>query len=324
MNTKKPVPALITGGMPDYLLPELEMPGYVFRHIEDPTDDDLAWAEVIVGFPPIPRLSAATNLKWLQIPWSGADGYADHPDFPKQVMLTNATGAFGRPIAEYAFAAVFSLMRRFHQYRDCQTENKWQWCGDEMSPTGKRVLILGAGDIGTNVARLFKQFDCHITGVRRVARQCPENFDAVVTLEQAETVLPEADIIICALPNTPLTRGYLNRQRLALLKNTAILVNVGRGSLIDHDALAQLLQQDKLFGAALDVTEPEPLPAEHPLWCCKNAMITPHISGQTFSGLKDKENFFFRLCRENLQRYLKGQPLENQVDLSTGYRVTTG
>ena len=139
----KKIPLLITGGMPEYLMERILTDGYDMQHIENPTEEELAAAEVIVGFPPVPRLSSAKNLRWLQIPWSGADGYADHPDFPAHVILTNATGAFGRPIAEYAFGAVFTLMRRFHQYRDCQKEAKWQRQGDELSPTGKHVLILG-------------------------------------------------------------------------------------------------------------------------------------------------------------------------------------
>ena len=171
---ERKIPLLITGGMPEYLMENIRTDGYEMKHIENPTEEELAAAEVIVGFPPVPRLSEAKHLKWLQIPWSGADGYADHPDFPAHVTLTNATGAFGRPIAEYAFSAVLALMRRFHQYRDCQKEARWERQGDEMSPTGKKVLILGAGDIGTNVARLFKMMDCHITGVRRVVREIPK------------------------------------------------------------------------------------------------------------------------------------------------------
>ena len=320
---EKKIPLLITGGMPEYLMENIRTEGYDMVHIENPTDEALAAAEVIVGFPPVPRLSAATNLQWLQIPWSGADGYADHPDFPAHVILTNATGAFGRPIAEYAFGAVFTLMRRFHQYRDCQMEQKWERQGDEMSPTGKKVLILGAGDIGTNAARLFKMMDCHITGVRRVVREIPAEFDAMITLDQVDAVLPLADIVICCMPHTPQTQGFLNRQRLESMKETAILVNVGRGTLIDHDALADVLNAGKIYGAALDVTCPEPLPQDHPLWKCRNVIITPHISGQTFAGLKDKENFFFQVCRENLANYRDGKPLQNQVDLKTGYRVTT-
>lgn len=322
MSDRK-IPLLITGGMPDYLMENILTDGYDMKHIENPSDAELAAAEVIVGFPPVPRLASAKNLKWLQIPWSGADGYADHPEFPAHVMLTNATGAFGRPIAEYAFAAVLSLMRRFHQYRDCQKEAKWMRQGDEMSPTGKRVLILGAGDIGTNTARLFKMLDCHITGVRRVVREIPTEFDAMITLDQVDEILPKADIVICCMPHTPLTQGFLNRQRLENMKSTAILVNVGRGTLIDHEALADVLNAGKIYGAALDVTCPEPLPQDHPLWKCRNVMITPHVSGQTFAGLKDKEDYFFRVCRENLVAYRDGKTLENQVDLKTGYRVTT-
>lgn len=313
---------LITGGMPEYLMEKIRTDGYEMKHIENPTDADLAAAEVIVGFPPVPRLAAATHVKWLQIPWSGADGYADHPDFPARIILTNATGAFGRSIAEYVFAAVFALMRRFHQYRDCQQEARWERQGDEMSPTGKKVLILGAGDIGTHTAQLFKMMGCHITGVRRVVRTIPAEFDAMITLEQVDALLPEADIVIGCMPHTPLTQGFMNRERLERMKSTAIFVNVGRGTLVDHDALADILKEGKIYGAALDVTNPEPLPADHPLWKCRNVMITPHISGQTFAGLKDKEEIFVQICKENLQRYREGKPLQNQVDLKTGYRVT--
>ena len=319
----KKIPLLITGGMPEYLMERILTDGYDMQHIENPTEEELAAAEVIVGFPPVPRLSSAKNLRWLQIPWSGADGYADHPDFPAHVILTNATGAFGRPIAEYAFGAVFTLMRRFHQYRDCQKEAKWQRQGDELSPTGKHVLILGAGDIGTNAAQLFKMMDCRITGVRRVVRNVPQEFDAMITLEQVDEYLPEADIVICFMPHTPLTQGFFTKARFEKMKSTAIFVNVGRGTLVDHEALAEVLNEGKIYGAALDVTNPEPLPENHPLWKCRNVLITPHVSGQTFAGLKDKEDFFFRMCRENLEAYRDGKPLQNRVDLKTGYRVTT-
>ena len=319
----KKIPLLITGGMPEYLMERILTDGYDMQHIENPTEEELAAAEVIVGFPPVPRLSSAKNLRWLQIPWSGADGYADHPDFPAHVILTNAPGAFGRPIAEYAFGAVFTLMRRFHQYRDCQKEAKWQRQGDELSPTGKHVLILGAGDIGTNAAQLFKMMDCRITGVRRVVRNVPQEFDAMITLEQVDEYLPEADIVICCMPHTPLTQGFFTKARFEKMKSTAIFVNVGRGTLVDHEALAEVLNEGKIYGAALDVTNPEPLPENHPLWKCRNVLITPHISGQTFAGLQDKQNYFFQVCRENLEAYRDGKPLQNRVDLKTGYRVTT-
>ena len=129
MSDRK-IPLLITGNVPEYLLEKIRTDGYDMKQTGNPTDEELAAAEVIVGFPPVPRLSTAVNLRWLQLPWSDADGYAGHPDFPAHVTLTNATGAFGRPIAEYAFAAVFALMRRSHQYRDCQKDAIWKHQGD--------------------------------------------------------------------------------------------------------------------------------------------------------------------------------------------------
>ena len=185
------------------------------------------------------------------------------------------------------------------------------------------MLILGAGDIGTNVARLFKMMDCHITGVRRVVRDIPKEFDAIITLDQVDSLLPDADIVICCMPHTLLTQGFMNRERLELMKSTAIFVNVGRGTLVDHDALADILNAGKIYGAALDVTCPEPLPQEHPLWKCRNVIITPHVSGQTFAGLSDKADYFYQVCKENLESYRDGKPLTNRVDLKTGYRVTT-
>lgn len=278
MAASTPIPVLITGGMPEHLICRLRTPGYEFMHIENPSGEDFARAEVIIGAPPTPRLAAAKRLKWLQIPSSGTDGYADHPDFPGHVLLTNATGAFGRPMAEYMLSAVLMLMRRFHLYRDNQAARLWQRMGDELSPTGRHVLILGAGDIGSHAAELFKMFGCRITGVRRVPRECPACFDSMITLDQAEAILPDADIVLCALPNTPLTRGFFNRERIGMLKRGSILVNVGRGSLVDHAALADALDSGRLHGAALDVTDPEPLPADHPLWACANVLITPHVS----------------------------------------------
>ena len=321
MSAERAIPVLVTGDMPEYTLDRIQTPGYAFRHIENPSEADLAWAEVVIGQLPFEKLPAAVNLKWLQLSFAGADSYA-RPGFPAHVLLTNATGVFGRPIAEYAFSAVLAMMRRLHLYRDAQSRAQWQWLGDEMSPADKHVLILGAGDIGSSVARLFRPFGCRITGVRRVARACPEEFDAMVTLEEAEAVLPNADIVICCLPGTALTKGWFSRSRLAKLKENAILVNVGRGSLVDHDALAELLRENRIFGAVLDVTDPEPLPPEHPLWRCPNALITPHISGKTFSGLRCKEDKLFEICRENLARYLRGEALVNRVDLAAGYKVT--
>jgi phosphoglycerate dehydrogenase-like enzyme len=141
------------------------------------------------------------------------------------------------------------------------------------------------------------------------------------TLEEVEQLLPQADILVSALPSTPATRGLLHEKRLGLLKPSAVLVNVGRGDLIDCAALARQLEEGKLFGAALDVTSPEPLPQDHPLWHAPNTIITPHITGSSFGHLPETTEKIYKICLQNMARYRDGQPLNNVVDLTVGYRL---
>ena len=298
------------------------VPGYHFTWAGwEPSQEQLERAEVLLGQPSMKQLHQAKNLKWMQGTMAGVDYYAKK-SFPADVTLTNVSGAFGQSISEFVLAMVLILYRQLHLYRDNQRNHLWRDEGWQQTPAGKHLLILGAGDIGCATAKLFRPFGCRITGVRRVPRAVPPEFDRIITLEELEEALPEADIVVCALPNTPATRGLLDKRRLSLLKKSAILVNVGRGNLIDCDALAEQLAAGGLYGAALDVTNPEPLPEDHPLWDCPNALITPHITGGSFGHLEETTQYIYDICRENLARYRDGQPLKNQVDLSAGYRKT--
>jgi phosphoglycerate dehydrogenase-like enzyme len=299
-----------------------ELTGYHFTYGGDhPTAEQLETAEVILGQPGWKQLEQAKHLNWVQLGYAGVDSYAKG-NFPAHVTLTNATGAFGKCIGEYVLTMVLMLYKRMPQYMAQQNGQVWQDAGAELTPSGKRLLILGAGDIGTWVARLFRPLGCHIVGVRRVERDCPPEFDEMTTLARLEEELPLADIVVGALPSTPATARLLNRQRLALFKSTAVLVNVGRGDLVDCAALADLLNQGKLFGAALDVTSPEPLPQGHPLWTAPNTIVTPHVTGGSFGHLPETTQLIYRICRENLERYQRGEALRNRVDLSIGYRET--
>ena len=300
--------------------------GYHVEWAEAPTPEQLARAEVILGRARVEELEAAKNLRWAQWPAAGTDDCLAHPELflGRGVMLTNLTGAFSQSISECVLGMVLMLYKKFHLYRDHQAQALWRDEGWQESPVGKHLLILGAGDIGMAVARLFRPFGCRITGMRRVARQVPAEFDAMITADGLDGALPEADIVVCALPGTKETAGLLNRERLARLKPTALLINVGRGSLIDGYALAERLASGQLAGAALDVTDPEPLPPEHPLWRCENALILPHITGGTFGHLRATEERTFAICRENMERYRDGRPLINRVDFATGYRALPG
>lgn len=276
-------------------------------------------AEVIFGEPGIREILQCPHLKWIQMSWAGTDVYTMREGFPGKVKLTNARGSFQTVISEYIMAVLLEMCRNLKQYAFQQSEGRWQPLGSETLLYGKRVLILGAGDIGTGAAKRLKAFGMHITGMRRTDRNYPDCYDAMITAEELEQALPNADIVIGCLPNTSETKNMLNESRLRMMKKSAFLVNVGRGSLIDTEALVKVLQEGHLGGVALDVVDPEPLPSDHPLWRIDRVILTPHIAGQSFGYSKDTENRVIHICCQNLERYLDGREMVNVVDFETGY-----
>lgn len=278
-------------------------------------------AEIILGNPTDAQIAACPKLKWIQLTNAGVNNYVNRSALRERgIVLTCASGAFGQSISECVLAMALSLYKHLNLFRDNQRECLWQDAGRQMSPCGKKLLVLGAGDIGRSVARIMSPFGVRAVGVRTHAATGDELFEKYITLDEVDDYLPEADIVVCSLPETEKTIGFMNAERIALLNQNAILVNVGRGSLIDCAALADALNKGTLYGAALDVTSPEPLPAEHPLWKCKNAIITPHATGGSFGHLTATEEKIFEIARENLKRYLKGEALMNVVNFSSGYR----
>lgn len=279
----------------------------------------LRTAEIIIGEPEPELLPQLSCLRWLQITWAGADRYTRMADFPAQVTLTNMSGAYGVTIAEHAMGMLLALCRRLSAYGRQQAQSRWQDCGSEKTLFGKQALILGTGDLGTELARRCRAFGMTITGVCRTRHALPPCFDAVATLDELDTLLPQADVVLCCLPDTPQTHRVFNQRRLARLKEDAVLINVGRGSLIDCQALAGWMAQGHLWGAGLDVTDPEPLPPDSPLWQMENVILTPHVAGVGFGHLPETEEKIWELCLENLRRYLSCEPLKNVVRFSNGY-----
>lgn len=271
--------------------------------------NEIADAEVVFGEPTIEELQQAKKLRWVQMFWAGADRYL-HGGFPDGVTLTTASGAFGETIAEHALAMLFSLCRRLPDYAKA---NDWVDLGCEKRITGGTAMIFGCGDIGGEIAKRLKALGLRTIGVCRNAKVPRPSFDALTTLSCAPAFLPEADFILCAMPSNEDTDGFFDETNLSLLKKDAVLINVGRGRLIDTNALTSVLKSGKLFGAGLDVTDPEPLPKNHPLWSCNNVIITPHISGVSFGHLPETERKILDICAENLQHYLKNESLRNTV-----------
>ena len=289
---------------------------------EGVTREELEWADVLLGCVDTKLLHDLPRLKFVQLDSAGSDGYAKLEMFhaPQSCLLSNSTGAYGGTIAEYMIGSIIMLIRHFQVYRDHMKDHNWERVELPTCIIEHKALVIGLGDIGINFAQRMKALGCSVKAIRRTAGEKPDCVDEVGTLEDLPRLLPEADFVALCLPNSPQTQKVINRETLALMKPTAILVNVGRGSAVDSDALAEALNTGKLGGAALDVTDPEPLPADHPLWDCRNCLVTPHVAG-LFRQLYPFQRIVER-CIANLAHFVADEPLESVVDLATGYRVS--
>ena len=276
----------------------------------------LKTAEVVIGEPDLKLLAEAEHLKWMQITWAGADRFT--ANFPENVILTNTSGAFGRIISEYTMGMILSQYKRLPEYYVNQKNQVWADRGRERSLLGKRVLILGTGNVGSSIAQKLHAFGTYNIGINR-SGNCPAHFDEAHPLEELDTYLPQADIVIGALPRTPNTQGLFDRRRMQHIQKDALLVNVGRGTMIVTKDLEQLLSEGHFSGVVLDVMDPEPLPESSPLWTCDRVLLTPHISGIGFDHEYATESMIWDICFENLHRYLSGKPLRNVVDPEIGY-----
>ena len=294
---------------------------FVFE--ENETRDSITTAEVVIGEPEESELRKAENLHWIQLTWAGADKYTKMKIFPETITLTNASGAFGKIISEYVIGNIIALYRGLPVYWKNKQECLWVQNRSSDTIYGKNVLILGTGDIGKNIAHRMQAFETHVTGIKRTAvsehSQQLKDFDEVYDLTALDQQLQKADIVIGCLPGTPETKGILNYERLYSMKKDAILVNVGRGSLIPTEDLIRVLEEGHLKGTVLDVFETEPLPETSPLWNMENVLITPHIAGPSFGGNAEVQDMIWNICMENLERYLNGKELKNIVRLNEGY-----
>lgn len=279
-------------------------------------------ANIIIGDPRPEDLRCCENLEWIQVTWSGVDSYAESGTLPAGAVMTNMTGGYGPIIAEHILGLILALCRRLPEYYEQQKKQSWNLLLYDKPLEGSRVLILGAGDIGTQLARRIRPMVGSIMGMRRVKREKPDCFDEMITPEQLEEFLPQADVVVCCMPKTQQTIRFLGQRQLRMMKDDAVLVNVGRGSLIDLDALCAVLDEGKLWGVGLDVTDPEPLPKGHPLWDKPRLILTPHVSGNSFGPDSPTMERMNRFIVQNLEHYMHGRPLENPVDFQTGYRRT--
>lgn len=279
-------------------------------------------AHVIVGEPRNEDFAFCRNLELMQSPSSGVNYYVQGGKFPAGAKLCCMTGGYGNILAEHMLGMTLALCRRLPEYRDQQHRHSWKLLRYDKQLEGSTVLILGAGDIGTTLATWLRPMVGRIIGVRRVVREYPDCYDEMITLDRLDDYLGQADVILCALPHTLQTVGLLHEARLRKMKKDAVLVNGGRGSLIDQEALCRLLQEGWFWGVGLEVASPEPLPEDHPLWDQPRLIITPHAAGNSFAPGSPLDRKIWAFMTENVARFLRGETVRNQADFETGYCMT--
>ncbi len=315
---------------------QIELTVLPVKHPEEIPTQQWAEAEVLFTQGVLPDCDAAPNLKWVQFRYVGMDPFLDHFLFhDPDMIITNMSGAITSQVAEFVVMTILAFGRKLPEIVSLQKEKRWltnkeKW--EEFIPQELRnstVGIIGYGAIGRQVARLLRPYQATIlavkkdvltpeeTGYNREGMGDPhgEFFERLYPIEALHSVLAESDFVVMALPLTESTHHLINAAAIEAMKPSAYLMNVGRGGLVDEEALIHALQESKIAGAALDVFSEEPLPEDSLLWEMPNVIISPHISFISRNFNEDTLLLFL----DNLNRFLADLPLHNRVDLKKGY-----
>ncbi len=273
-------------------------------------------ADVIIGSCSDQLLNAAPNVKWVQIFWAGVERCLRTARLADgSVVLSNMQKMSSPVIAEHAIAMMLSLTRSLTSYAKDMSDGDWRARRSDMvTISGKTMLVVGLGGIGIEVARRGAGLGMRVVGTRNSSRDGPEYVAYVGLSDELLELAAEADVIVNALPITPATTGLFNKEFFDAVGKGGFFINVGRGASVVTDDLVAAIESGQLAGAGLDVTEPEPLPADHPLWQMSNVIITPHVASAGGAGERQA-----MLLKENLRRYAAGDALLNVVDPKRGY-----
>ncbi len=301
-----------------------EFPGLVVVQLADYQDleREITDAEIALARELKPKqVLAARKLRWIYSPAAAVHALMIPEIVKSDIVITNASAVHGPVVAEQAMAMIMAIARRFDIALKAQTRHQWMqeesWISvpPPRDIAGSTLIVVGLGKIGTPLVRHTKALGMRVIAVREHPERGAEGADAVYGTGDLTRILPEADFVLLCTPVTPETQGAFGREQFAAMKPDAYILNVGRGALIDEPALINALRGHRIGGAALDVTTEEPLPAESPLWDLDNCMITPHTAGIS-PKLWERQYIYFK---QNLQRFLKGEPLHGQVDKAKGY-----
>lgn len=290
---------------------------FIYKNSDEVSTNLIKNVEIIIGNPKVDVLKNADNLKWLQLNSAGTDKYIKDSVLNNGVILTNATGAYGLAISEYMIAGLLNIFKKLNIYSNNQKKHIWKDEGMVRSIYGSKILIIGLGNIGEEFAKRVKAFGAYTIGVRRSNLNKPEFIDEIHLMDEIDELLPEADVVSLSLPNTKETYKMFSKEKFKLMKKDSVLINVGRGNVLDTDALCDEVENGHLLGACVDVTDPEPISENHRIWDVENIIITPHISG----GYHIKETLenILNISIDNLRNFINDKPLKNIVDFSIGY-----
>ncbi len=288
----------------------------------DRLDDELPATDIFVGFWLRPeQLARAKRLRWIHATAAGVNQLM-YPELRRSgIVVTNARGVHAVPISEHLVGTLVALARSFPTVLRYQLKRQWAqqviWDSSQRPRelAGQVLLVVGFGAIGRALAERVKPLRMKVWAVTRTGKVDPHLAERAVSPAQLREVLPLADFVVLAAPETPETQHLIGAPELAAMKPSAYLINIARGTLVDEPALIAALARRAIAGAALDVAEQEPLPPESPLWSLENVFITPHISGVS-DALWDRQG---DLLLENLERWFSGRPLLNRIDLERGY-----
>ncbi|MCW1885425.1 D-2-hydroxyacid dehydrogenase [Luteolibacter flavescens] len=281
--------------------------------------EKIATAEGYVGTPDEGLLETGAKLRWVHIHGAGIERYTALPKIKDgTVALTNFKIQQGPEIADHAFALLLSLTRNMAAYQRAQADGAWGR-NDAKLPMielrGRTMMVIGYGGIGTQVAERAKAFGMKVIAIDPKDLPISQTLDRSGKPDELDELLPEADVVVSCVPHTPQTEKMLGTAQFTAMKKGAYLINVSRGKIVDTDALVKALQEKKLAGAGLDVTDPEPLPKDHPLWKMDNVVITPHVAWASDQRPERQD----QLVLTNLSRFARGMALSNRVDPAKGY-----
>lgn len=292
--------------MLDVMVAAVEEAGGTVARIEQASALMFADPMAADSFPEL--IAQAINVEWIQLPYAGVETFTQHLD--PRFTWTCGKGVYAPPVAEWIMTALLTAFRDIPTF--ARAESWPKQTGRNL--LGARIAILGGGGITDSFLSLIEPWGCDVTVVRRRADPVP-GATRTVTTDQLDDVLGSVDAVIVALALTAETRGLIDADRLRAMRNDAWLLNVGRGGHVITDDLVAALETNEIAGAVLDVTDPEPLPAGHPLWALENCLITPHVGNTPAMGLPLIAN----RVRDNVARWIADEPLIGHVDVELGY-----